>query len=110
MAADNNGAAVNLDQQTAISKQVAALATLKRLEHMSGHFQAAISFLYPPKDNAEAGPPRDAEADKAALEFITEFFKLAKVNVVDLSTGGAADAFEYQIRLEHAMQTAGRAQ
>lgn len=96
-----------------MARQLSAFVTLKRLGHMAAHFQAAISFLYPPKDNRpegfEAEPPQASDfgrARKAALGFLEEFFTLAAANVVDLRTSAATDAFEYETAREEQQRLA----
>lgn len=101
---DRNEIEQRMSQEEANRKSLATFVTMKRLEQANGHFQAAIAFLNPPDTNTKGAAERDVAADMAAHEFIAEFFKLAKVNVVDLSAAGTAEVFEHQTRLEFAAQ------
>ena len=86
---------VNLDQQEIARKQIAAQVRLKRIDYAIAHFNGTLEFLKLP---AEA---RNEESNTAANRFASRFFDAALVNVVDLSSDDASEAFGFQARLEN---------
>ena len=102
---DDNGIA-NLDRRAIEArnlqeKQLAATVRLKRMGAVDAHFNAALQYLYQPRDNQprfdeldDAGKAAKSKADEACFTFVESYFKNATKNIVDLTSELAKESFE----------------